>query len=121
VAYDEGLAERIRELLSDRHDVVEKKMFGGLAFMVRDHMSVGVESDRLMVRVAPDAYQGLLKEVHASEMDFTGTPLKGFLYVSLDGTADDADLSRWVGNGVSFAESLPPKKPRKPRKPKRAG
>jgi TfoX/Sxy family transcriptional regulator of competence genes len=107
VPYDEGLAERIREVLNDRLDVSEKKMFGGIAFMVRGHMCVGIVKDDLMVRVGPETYENLVREPHARRMDFTGRPMKGFLYVASEGYATDADLHRWVGLGHAYATSLP--------------
>jgi len=110
VAYDEGLAERIRGVLEERKDVSEKRMFGGLAFLVRGHMSVGIVKDRLMVRVGPEVYDRLLEQPHARKMDFTGRPMKGFLYVTPPGLESDADLERWVGRGVAFATALPAKK-----------
>ena len=114
MAYDEGLAERIRESVGQRDDldsdeVVEKKMFGGLAFMIRGHMTVGINGDELMVRLGPDAYAEALRRPHAREMDFTGRALKGFVYVGTDGTAADDDLSEWIGSGVDFVKTLPPK------------
>ena len=110
MAYDEGLAERIRGVLEERNDVSEKRMFGGLAFLVRGHMSVGIVKDRLMVRVGPEVYDRLLEQPHARKMDFTGRPMKGFLYVTPPGLESDADLERWVGRGVAFATALPAKK-----------
>ena len=107
--YDEGLAQRLRETLSDRVGVVEKKMFGGLAFMVQGHMTVGITGEDLMARVGPDEYAGALSEPGAREMDFTGRALKGFVYVAPDGIASDADLARWVDRAVTFTGSLPPK------------
>jgi TfoX/Sxy family transcriptional regulator of competence genes len=109
MAYDEGLAERIRGILADRHDVSEKRMFGGIAFMVRGHMSVGVVKDDLMVRVGPEAHAGLLRRPHARPMDFTGRPMKGFVYVDSPGLESEADLERWVGHGLKYALSLPAK------------
>ena len=109
MAYDEGLAERIRDVLSDRHDVVEKKMFGGLCFMVSGHMTIGVSGDELMVRVGKEHYDEAMAQPHAREMDFTGRSLKGFVYVSTDGFANDDDLAGWVGRGLRNTEALPPK------------
>ncbi len=109
MAYDEGLGERIREVLRDRHDVVEKKMFGGLCFMVRGHMTVGINGDELMVRVGKERYDDAMAQDHAREMDFTGRSLKGFVYVSTAGFASDSDLRQWVGRGLENAESLPAK------------
>jgi TfoX/Sxy family transcriptional regulator of competence genes len=109
VAYDEGLAERIRGVLDERLDVGEKRMFGGIAFMVRGHMCVGIVKDELMVRVGPDAYEELVREPHARRMDFTGRPMKGLLFVASDGLESDADLERWVERGLRYVTSLPAK------------
>jgi TfoX/Sxy family transcriptional regulator of competence genes len=109
MAYDEGLAERIRGVLDERSDVDEKAMFGGMAFMVRGHMAVGIVTDDLMVRVGPQSYGRLVKEPHARAMDFTGRPMKGFIFVDSAGLESDNDLERWVGRGVDFALSLPAK------------
>ena len=109
MAYDEGLAQRIRETLSDRNDVVEKKMFGGLCFMVRGHMSCGIVKDELMVRVGKDAYEESLTKPHAREIDFTGWAMKGMVYIAQDGLETDADLAAWVRRGTDNADSLPPK------------
>lgn len=107
MAYDEGLAQRIRENLDTRRDVTEKKMFGGLAFLVAGNMCVGVVGDELMVRVGPEAYEGCLALPAARPMDFTGRPMKGFVFVSSDGVAEDEDLHAWIGRGLAFAGSLP--------------
>jgi len=126
MAYDEGLAERIRGLLSDRRDVSEKKMFGGIGFMVRGHMSVGIVKDDLMVRVGLETYEDLVQQPHARPMDFTGRPMKGFVYVASAGLEEDEDLERWVAHGLKYTMSLPPKTvsgrrapPSKRRKPTR--
>jgi len=109
MAYDEGLAERIREALEDREDVTERKMFGGLAFLVGGNMCAGVVKDELMVRVGPDAYEACLARPHARKMDFTGRPMKGMVYVGCDGFESDRDLRAWIERGVRFAASLPAK------------
>ena len=109
MAYDEGLAQRIRDLLDDRDDVSERKMFGGLCFMVGGNMSCGVVGDELMLRVGKDGYEEFLTLPHVREMDFTGKPMRGMLYVGTKGIDDDGDLSDWVGRGVAFASSLPAK------------
>jgi len=109
MAYDEGLSQRIRELLEGEPCVEEKKMFGGLAFMINGNMSVGVVKSELMVRVGPDAYESSLAEPHARPMDFTGKPLRGFVYVSARGFESDAGLEKWINQGVNYALSLPPK------------
>ena len=109
MSYDEGLAQRIRELLHGKQNVEEKKMFGGLAFMVSGHMCCGVVKDILMARVGPDRYDKALKLPHAREMDFTGKPLKGFIYVDAEGYESDKDLKSWVHRCELFVGSLPPK------------
>jgi TfoX/Sxy family transcriptional regulator of competence genes len=109
MAYDEQLAARVLAALGDREGVTERKMFGGLCLMLRGNMCVGVERDRLMVRVGPERYSEALARANASLMDFTGKPLKGFVYVSAAGVASDADLREWVQLGVDFAGSLPVK------------
>jgi TfoX/Sxy family transcriptional regulator of competence genes len=109
MAYDEGLAQRIREVLEERTDVAEKRMFGGVAFLVNGNMAVGVVKSELMVRVGPDAHAAALREPHARPMDFAKRPMKGFVFVAEAGLAEDAQLSAWVERGVRFAASLPPK------------
>ena len=96
-------------------------MFGGIAFMVRGHMSVGIVKDDLMVRVGPEQHERLVREPKARPMDFTGKPMKGFLYLASPGFESDADLERWVGEGLSYAESLPPKDPSAKRPPASRG
>lgn len=109
MAYDEALADRIRDLLIDHPGVSERRMFGGLAFMVYGNMACGPNGEWLIVRVGPAAYDVSLAEPEASEMTFTGRPMKGFIQIDAD-TLDDEDvLAKWVGRGVAFAESLPPK------------
>ena len=109
MAYDEGLAERIRGVLDEQPGVSEKRMFGGVAFLVNGHMSVGIVQDKLMVRVGPESYDRVLRERHARRMDFTGRPMKGFVYVMPSGYETDVALQRWVGLGVTYVASLPPK------------
>jgi TfoX/Sxy family transcriptional regulator of competence genes len=121
VAYDEALAERVRGALAKRRDVVEKKMFGGVAFMVRGHMSCGIVGSTLMVRVDPAREGVLLRERGARPMDFTGRPMRGFLYVDAPGLAGSSALRKWVGRAVDFAESKPKKAAgAKPPRPRRA-
>ncbi len=109
MAYDEGLAHRIREQISERTDVVEKNMFGGLCFMVAGHMAFGIVKNQLMARVGPNQYEACLSKPHAKEMDFTGKAMKGMIYVSPDGLSDDSDLKNWLDTCLSFIASLPPK------------
>lgn len=114
MAFDEGLAQRIRDHLGKRPDIDEKKMFGGLAFMARGHMAFGIIGDELMVRVGPDAYETALKEPHAREMTFTGRSMRGMVYVGAQGFEDDDDLTKWMKRGLSFTRTLDDKPP--PRK-----
>lgn len=107
--YDEGVAERLREVFGERSDIVEKKMFGGIAFMHSGNMCCGIVDDRLMARVGPDAYEEALKRPHAREMDFTGKSLKGFVYVEPAGFAEDTQIQEWVSLCEAFTGSLPPK------------
>lgn len=109
MAYDEGVAQRLREAFADHHEVVEKKMFGGLAFMLAGHMCCGVLNDTLMARVGPERYGEALARPHAREMDFTGRSMKGFVYVDPEGFAEDEDLASWVALCADFVNELPPK------------
>ncbi len=109
MAYDEALAERIRQILAGE-PTTERKMFGGIAFMVCGNMLVGVTRDDLMVRVGAAAHEDSLARPHARPMDFTGRPMKGMVYVGPEGYASDADLREWVERGLSHARTLPTKK-----------
>jgi len=117
--YDERLAARIRSLLAARGDVEEKRMFGGLAFMVGGHMAIGVVKDDLLVRVGADAFSGLVREPHARPMDFTGQPSKGALFVAAAGLESGAVLQAWVSRGVAYAQSTPDRA-RRPGRARRA-
>ena len=109
MAFDEGLAHRVREQFADQPDIVEKKMFGGLAFMVQGNMSVGILGDTLMVRVGPDVYKAALAQPHAAAAAGNMRPMKGFVYVAAAGIEDDEALAAWVKRGVEYALSLPAK------------
>jgi len=109
MAYDEGLAQRIRDELDDLPAASEKKMFGGMCFLLNGNMCCGVVGEELMVRVGPEAYDDSLGQPHAREMDFTGKAMRGMVYVSEDGVEDDDDLRAWLGRGRAFAGSLPAK------------
>lgn len=109
MAFDEGLAQRIREYLARHQGVTERKMFGGLAFMVRGNMCCGVLDDRLMARIGSDQYAQALASPHAGKMDFTGRPLVGFVYVQADGVENDADLGAWIDRCLAFIGNLPDK------------
>ena len=109
MAYDETLAARIRAVLRDDDRVTERKMFGGIAFMLGGNMACGVIKEDLMVRVGPDAHDEALAEPHVRPMDFAGKPMRGMVYVDAQGPASEADLERWVRAGASFAATLPAK------------
>ena len=97
----------------ERSDIEERVMFGGIAFMARGHMCCGVVKDKLMVRINPDTYDQLLGERGAEPMDFTGKPMRGFIYVTGVGTSTSSGLRTWVSRALNFAESRPPKSSRK--------
>jgi TfoX/Sxy family transcriptional regulator of competence genes len=113
MAYDEGLAERIRLVLDEDRRISEKEMFGGVAFLLAGKMFVGIVKDDLMVRVGPDHYDDSLKRAHVRPMDFTGKPMVGYVFVAPDGVEEDAELERWIRLAASFVATLPKKtKPR---------
>ena len=107
--YDESLAARVRAALADQGELDEKKMFGGLAFMLRGNMCCAVMREGLLVRVGRDQHAATLALPHVHEMDFTGRSMRGFVVVDSAGLAADADLSNWVRRGVEFAGTLPAK------------
>lgn len=109
MASDEGVVQRLREALEDMPEVVEKRMFGGVAFMIYGHMSCGVVEDTLMLRVGPEQSMEALSRPHTRKMDFTGRPLKGFVYVDPPGFESDEDLEAWLQMSLNFVTSLPPK------------
>lgn len=110
MSYDEKTAGRVRRILRSRRDVVEKKMFGGLCFMVNGAMCCGLTNTAFMVRVGPDRYEDALAQPHARPMDFTGRPLSGMVYVDPSGFKTDAALAEWVQRGIDFVSTLPAKK-----------
>lgn len=109
MAFDETLAERIREALAPMKDIREVKMMGGLCFMVGGHMAVGIVADELMVRVGSDGYERALTRKHAREMDFTGRPTRGFVFVDRAGLKTTRSLESWIALGTAYVASLPPK------------
>ncbi len=109
MAYDEALADRIGVILKDQQNVVGKKMFGGIAFMVRGNMCCGVVKDTLMLRVGAENYESLLSLPNAREMDFTGKSMKGMIYVDPEGLTSEEKLKIWVKRGLEFVLSLPAK------------
>ncbi len=109
MAYDEGLAQRIREALGEPPGLVEKKMFGGVGFMVQGNMACGVNKDDLIVRVGAEQYEEALTKPHTRPFDMTGRSMKGWVMVSSEGYESDDALKDWVQRGVEFALSLPAK------------
>jgi TfoX/Sxy family transcriptional regulator of competence genes len=110
MAFDERLAERVRAELDHLPDVTEKRMFGGLAFLLSGRMACGVAGESLMVRLDPAALDAALAEAGARPFVMKGRPMKGWLLVEPDGTRDDAALRSWVGRSVAFAAALPPRR-----------
>ena len=109
MAYDETLATRIRNALADDPDLTEKKMFGGLAFLHRGLMFVGVSGNKLMARVGKENYQDSLGRTHVREMDFTGKPMQGYVYVEAPGITTDERLRFWLQRCKEFVGTLPAK------------
>jgi TfoX/Sxy family transcriptional regulator of competence genes len=110
MAYDQDLANRIREELADVDGITEKPMFGGLAFLLRGNMAVGIMSTgELMVRVGPDGIEDALAEPHARLFEMRGRPMTGWVIVALEGVKTKRRLGAWVSRGTAFAASLPPK------------
>lgn len=105
--YDEGLAERLRDAYSMTDGVTERKLFGGIVFLVNGNMSCGVVKNTLMVRVGTELYEEALGRPHAREMDFTGRSMKGFVYVEPEGFESDEDLDDWVQLSCRFVSTLP--------------
>ena len=106
MAFDENLAARIRTALGRKKGVEEKKMFGGLCFLLHGHMLVGVWKNSLIARIGQEqAAEGML-EPHAKQMDITGKPMKGWIMVEPDGVADDAEVKKWVQRAVKFVGKL---------------
>jgi TfoX/Sxy family transcriptional regulator of competence genes len=109
MAYDEALADRIRDVLSARAEVSERKMFGGIAFMLAGNMACGVLGEELIVRLGDDEGEKALNEDGVRPFDFTGKPMKGIVYVSPELTSADDGLAEWVEAGADYAASLPRK------------
>ena len=107
--FDEQLADRIRVLFKGKRGIIEKRMFGGICFMVRGNMACGIDKNNLMIRVGPKDYEAALKEPHARIMDITGRPLKGFVFISPAGYKTPAGLKKWIDWSLAFAKSLPAK------------
>lgn len=109
MAYDEGLAFRIEEILSDKADLDEKRMFGGIAWLVNGNVAVGVYEESLISRIGPEDYQSALSKPGVREFDITGRPMKGWIMASDDAINEDNDLKYWIQKGLEFGSSLPAK------------
>jgi TfoX/Sxy family transcriptional regulator of competence genes len=109
MAYDEALAQRIRAALPTVPGLTEKKMFGGISFLLDGNLACSVSKDNLLVRIGQDAIAAALEQQHVRMADMTGRPMKGWVLVEPAGIQPDDELKRWIAQGVEFAQSLPPK------------
>lgn len=109
MAYDEELAARAREALAERVDLDERRMFGGLALMAGGHMCCGVIGDDLVVRLGEEGADAALDEPHTRPMDFTGRPMRGYVYVAPPATRTVDDVRPWVERALAFVGTLPPR------------
>ena len=109
MAFDEKLANRVRKQLGHQAGLTEKKMFGGLAFLIHGNMSVGIHGNELVVRIPPAETDAALQEPGARLFDITGRPMKGWLLVGSAGIQEPKALTKWVRRGVDYASSLPKK------------
>ena len=109
MAYDEGLAERLRAFTEARPECTERKMFGGLCVLVNGNMACGVLGDELVVRLGEDGAEAALSEDGVKPFDFTGRPMKTMVMISQDVLEEDEELGRWVEQGMAFSRTLPPK------------
>ncbi len=115
MAYDLGLADRIRVVLGRLGDFSERKMFGGLCFLVNGHTCCGIVKSDLMLRLTPEIAAASLHEPHTRPMDFTGKPMKSMIYVEATGIDSDSSLERWVRSAEQVAQALPDKVGKQPR------
>src|SRR6266550_4589439 len=109
MAFDERLAERIRGALGRRHGVAEKKMFGGVGFLLNGNMCVGIWKNSLIVRIDPESYEDALTEEYVRKFDITGRPMKGWILVEPDGIESDDQLRKWIEQSLDFVVTLPNK------------
>src|SRR6266480_5614927 len=109
MAFDESLAARIRDALARKKNIEEKRMFGGIGFLLNGNMLVGVWKTSMIVRVGPDGYDDALLEAHVKEFDITGKPMKGWVLVEPEGVKDEDQLKNWIQQAVKFAGKLPGK------------
>jgi hypothetical protein len=108
MAYDDSLAERVRAALAGEEGLTERKMFGGLAFMLHGNMACGIVKDELMLRLGPEGADAALDRPHVRQMDFTGRPMTGMVFVSAPGL-EGSSLEGWIAEAVSYARTFPPK------------
>lgn len=113
MAYNEKLASRVREVLRDQRKVEEKRMMGGLTFMVNNKMCVGILNDDLMARIGPDVHEAALERNGCREMDFTGKPMKGFVFIGPEGTKGKKELGYWLSLALNFNKKAKASKKRK--------
>lgn len=118
MAYDEALVDRVRRAVGPRSDVTEKRMFGGVAFLLDGKMFCGVATRDLMVRIGPAAYEAALAEAHVRPMDFTGRPMTGYVFVGPAGLSTARAIKKWIDRATAFVATVERRapKPRKPRK-----
>jgi TfoX/Sxy family transcriptional regulator of competence genes len=109
MAYDEDLAHRVSKILAQTPNLVEKKMFGGIGYLVNGNMACGVLGESLIVRVGPDRYQETLSQPHTAVFDMTGRPMTGWVVVNPLAFGSEGALESWVGVGLAFVATLPPK------------
>lgn len=115
MAYDEILADRIREILVDQPKIEEKHMMGGVAFMVDNKMCVGVIKDEMMARIDPDIYEDALEKHGCHPMNFTGKPMKGWVFISPEGIDSIKNLTYWIDLALAFNHKAKPSKKKKSR------
>ncbi len=118
MAYDESLAARVRRAVARRAGVTERKMFGGLAFLLEGKMFCGILKDELMVRVGPERHREALAEAHVRPMDFTGRPMNGYVFVGRAGCRTEEAVRRWADRGAEFVSALGREGPRAPQAPR---
>lgn len=109
MAFNEKLAEKIRDCLKFQPNITERKMFGGLCFMFQGNMLCGIVGNKLMLRVGPEQYEHCLSLKHTTKMDFTGRPMKGMIYVNPEGFKTNSALNRWIDRALEFVSLLPAK------------
>ena len=109
MAFDEGLADRVRRALQGLDGLNEKRMFGGIAFLLHGNMACGILADRLIARIGPDAYEATLGEPGVSPFDVTGRPMRGWVTVDVNAVDDDDAVQAWIDRAIGFAMTLPPK------------